>query len=248
MSSPPSSLPPRRDRRKLTFYFIAERRIDFRELVRELFRCASLASSSDAPDARRSGTDHLAPLRAASLRPQDAHLDGLPRRHLVHRRLGAAAAAIARCVPLASRLGLPPPPKPPPLLLLASNDAVHDRPPRLPVHPVRHRPGPPLPRIKITSPLRSRAVRSRRPPPNPNTLCPTGLPSPAHPPPPPLLPSFSNPLCPARVPHWKGDTLRTHTYMPLPFCAPPSSSRVQHPSFLLAFALLAHHWPTSPIP
>lgn len=29
-----------RDRRKLTFYFIAEKRIDFRELVRELFRCA----------------------------------------------------------------------------------------------------------------------------------------------------------------------------------------------------------------
>lgn len=29
-----------RDRRKLTFYFIADKRIDFRELVRELFRCA----------------------------------------------------------------------------------------------------------------------------------------------------------------------------------------------------------------
>lgn len=28
----------RRDRRKLTFYFIAEKRIDFRELVRELFK------------------------------------------------------------------------------------------------------------------------------------------------------------------------------------------------------------------
>jgi cell fate regulator YaaT (PSP1 superfamily) len=28
-----------RDRRKLTFYFVAEKRIDFRELVRELFRC-----------------------------------------------------------------------------------------------------------------------------------------------------------------------------------------------------------------
>jgi cell fate regulator YaaT (PSP1 superfamily) len=27
-----------RDRNKLTFYFIAEKRIDFRELVRELFR------------------------------------------------------------------------------------------------------------------------------------------------------------------------------------------------------------------
>ncbi|KAJ7250185.1 PSP1 C-terminal conserved region-domain-containing protein [Mycena haematopus] len=27
------------DRRKLTFYFVAEKRIDFRELVRELFRC-----------------------------------------------------------------------------------------------------------------------------------------------------------------------------------------------------------------
>ena len=30
-----------RDRRKLTFYFIADKRIDFRELVRELFRCVS---------------------------------------------------------------------------------------------------------------------------------------------------------------------------------------------------------------
>lgn len=29
----------RRDRRKLTFYFVADKRIDFRELVRELFRC-----------------------------------------------------------------------------------------------------------------------------------------------------------------------------------------------------------------
>ena len=28
----------RRDRRKLTFYFVADKRIDFRELVRELFR------------------------------------------------------------------------------------------------------------------------------------------------------------------------------------------------------------------
>ena len=28
----------RRDRRKLTFYFVAEKRIAFRELVRELFR------------------------------------------------------------------------------------------------------------------------------------------------------------------------------------------------------------------
>ena len=28
----------KRDRRKLTFYFVAEKRIDFRELVRELFR------------------------------------------------------------------------------------------------------------------------------------------------------------------------------------------------------------------
>ncbi|KAI9312258.1 PSP1 C-terminal conserved region-domain-containing protein [Dichotomocladium elegans] len=26
------------DRRKLTFYFVAERRVDFRELVRDLFR------------------------------------------------------------------------------------------------------------------------------------------------------------------------------------------------------------------
>ncbi len=32
----------RRDRRKLTFYFVAEKRIDFRELVRELFRSVSL--------------------------------------------------------------------------------------------------------------------------------------------------------------------------------------------------------------
>ena len=32
-----------RDRRKLTFYFIAEKRIDFRELVRELFRQVSLS-------------------------------------------------------------------------------------------------------------------------------------------------------------------------------------------------------------
>jgi hypothetical protein len=29
-----------RDRRKLTFYFVADKRIDFRELVRELFRYA----------------------------------------------------------------------------------------------------------------------------------------------------------------------------------------------------------------
>ncbi len=33
-----------RDRRKLTFYFVAEKRIDFRELVRELFRCALLVA------------------------------------------------------------------------------------------------------------------------------------------------------------------------------------------------------------
>ena len=32
----------KRDRRKLTFYFIADRRIDFRELVRELFRYVPL--------------------------------------------------------------------------------------------------------------------------------------------------------------------------------------------------------------
>jgi cell fate regulator YaaT (PSP1 superfamily) len=31
-----------RDRRKLTFYFVAEKRIDFRELVRELFRYVHL--------------------------------------------------------------------------------------------------------------------------------------------------------------------------------------------------------------
>ena len=35
----------RRDRRKLTFYFVAEKRIDFRELVRELFRCVFFAPS-----------------------------------------------------------------------------------------------------------------------------------------------------------------------------------------------------------
>ena len=35
---PDPSLTLCRDRRKLTFYFIAEKRIDFRELVRELFR------------------------------------------------------------------------------------------------------------------------------------------------------------------------------------------------------------------
>lgn len=34
-----------RDRRKLTFYFIAEKRIDFRELVRELFRYVQLPLS-----------------------------------------------------------------------------------------------------------------------------------------------------------------------------------------------------------
>ena len=32
-----------RDRRKLTFYFVAEKRIDFRELVRELFRWVSFS-------------------------------------------------------------------------------------------------------------------------------------------------------------------------------------------------------------
>ncbi|KAI5991014.1 hypothetical protein EDC04DRAFT_2813339, partial [Pisolithus marmoratus] len=31
------------DRRKLIFYFIAEKRIYFRDLVRELFRCAIIA-------------------------------------------------------------------------------------------------------------------------------------------------------------------------------------------------------------
>ena len=35
----------RRDRRKLTFYFIADKRIDFRELVRELFRYVCLGYS-----------------------------------------------------------------------------------------------------------------------------------------------------------------------------------------------------------
>ena len=38
-----------RDRRKLTFYFIAEKRIDFRELVRELFRYVLLLLSSQIP-------------------------------------------------------------------------------------------------------------------------------------------------------------------------------------------------------
>ncbi|KAJ7227659.1 PSP1 C-terminal conserved region-domain-containing protein [Mycena rebaudengoi] len=33
------------DRRKLTFYFVAEKRIDFRELVRELFRYVCLAAA-----------------------------------------------------------------------------------------------------------------------------------------------------------------------------------------------------------
>ena len=32
----------RRDRRKLTFYFVADKRIDFRELVRELFRSVTV--------------------------------------------------------------------------------------------------------------------------------------------------------------------------------------------------------------
>ncbi len=32
-----------RDRRKLTFYFVAEKRIDFRELVRELFRSVEVS-------------------------------------------------------------------------------------------------------------------------------------------------------------------------------------------------------------
>ena len=40
----------RRDRRKLTFYFIADKRIDFRELVRELFRYVS-----DLPGLERRG-------------------------------------------------------------------------------------------------------------------------------------------------------------------------------------------------
>ncbi|KAG5636928.1 hypothetical protein H0H81_006361 [Sphagnurus paluster] len=35
------------DRRKLTFYFIAEKRIDFRELVRELFRCVHSLALGD---------------------------------------------------------------------------------------------------------------------------------------------------------------------------------------------------------
>jgi PSP1 C-terminal conserved region len=38
-----------RDRRKLTFYFIAEKRIDFRELVRELFRQVLVFEGSAAP-------------------------------------------------------------------------------------------------------------------------------------------------------------------------------------------------------
>ncbi len=35
-----------RDRRKLTFYFVAEKRIDFRELVRELFRSVKFLTFS----------------------------------------------------------------------------------------------------------------------------------------------------------------------------------------------------------
>jgi len=38
-----------RDRRKLTFYFVAEKRIDFRELVRELFRCVLLVAFRRLP-------------------------------------------------------------------------------------------------------------------------------------------------------------------------------------------------------
>ena len=38
-----------RDRRKLTFYFIADKRIDFRELVRELFRCVSDLAGEETP-------------------------------------------------------------------------------------------------------------------------------------------------------------------------------------------------------
>lgn len=42
-----------RDRRKLTFYFVADRRIDFRELVRELFRYGPRCYLSMRPQAHR---------------------------------------------------------------------------------------------------------------------------------------------------------------------------------------------------
>jgi len=59
-----------RDRRKLTFYFVAEKRIDFRELVRELFRYVELY--------------HLSVFTLADNRliqaVQNENLDGLPPR------------------------------------------------------------------------------------------------------------------------------------------------------------------------
>lgn len=41
-----------RDRRKLTFYFVADKRIDFRELVRELFRFVCPSSSTSVQSLR----------------------------------------------------------------------------------------------------------------------------------------------------------------------------------------------------
>ncbi|KAF8060799.1 hypothetical protein FPV67DRAFT_307326 [Lyophyllum atratum] len=59
------------DRRKLTFYFVADKRIDFRELVRELFRCVSCLSS-DHPVLKLHSTQLI----------QNQNLDGLaPRRN-----------------------------------------------------------------------------------------------------------------------------------------------------------------------
>lgn len=57
-----------RDRRKLTFYFVADKRIDFRELVRELFRCVCYSF-------RRARTDML-----FSQVVQNAYLDGVAAR------------------------------------------------------------------------------------------------------------------------------------------------------------------------
>lgn len=49
-----------RDRRKLTFYFVADKRIDFRELVRELFRCVfTLHNSPMTPIAIAGCTKHV---------------------------------------------------------------------------------------------------------------------------------------------------------------------------------------------
>ncbi len=58
----------RRDRRKLTFYFVADKRIDFRELVRELFRCVCYSF-------RRARADMLSYQVV-----QNAYLDGITAR------------------------------------------------------------------------------------------------------------------------------------------------------------------------